>query len=62
MIAGLMSGDIITQVSGEPVASMAQLKALLGDINIEQTVKISVLRRSAGGYQPLEYEVYLERR
>ncbi len=62
MTAGLMSGDIITAVSGEPVINMAALRTRLLAMNTEQTVKISVLRRSGSGYQPLEFDVHLEQR
>ncbi|MBQ6293128.1 MAG: PDZ domain-containing protein [Lachnospiraceae bacterium] len=62
MTAGLMSGDIITAISGEPVINMAALRTRLLDMNTEQTVKISVLRRSGSGYQPLEFDVHLEQR
>ena len=62
MVAGLMSGDIITSISGEPVVSMMALRMRLLDMNTEQTVKISVLRRSGAAYQPLDYDVHLERR
>ena len=62
MLAGLMSGDILISISGEPVTGMLALKNRLLDMNIEQTVKITVLRASASGYQPLDYDVHLERR
>ena len=62
MTAGLMSGDIITAISGESVINMPALRTRLLDMNTEQTVKISVLRRSGSGYQPLEFDVHLERR
>ena len=62
MLAGLMNGDIITQISGEPVGSMLALRTLLLDMNTEQTVKISVMRRSGSTYLPLEFDVHLERR
>ena len=62
MTAGLMSGDIITAISGEPVVSMLALRTRLLDMNTEQTVKITVLRQSGSSYQPLEYDVHLERR
>ena len=62
MTAGLMSGDIITAIFGEPVISMSALRTRLLDMNTEQTVKISVLRRSGSGYQPLEFDVHLEQR
>ena len=57
-----MSGDILISISGEPVTGMLALKNRLLDMNIEQTVKITVLRASASGYQPLDYDVHLERR
>ena len=62
MLAGLMSGDIITGISGEPVVSMLALRTKLLDMNTEQTVKVSVLRRSGSTYQPLDYDIHLERR
>ena len=62
MIAGLMSGDIITQISGEPVIGMAALRNMLLNMNTEQTVKITVLRRSGSSYQPLDFDIHLERR
>ena len=62
MVAGLMSGDILTSISGEPVISMLALRTKLLDMNTEQTVKITVLRSNGIDYQPLEYDVHLERR
>ena len=62
MIAGLMSGDIITQISGEPVIGMATLRNMLLNMNTEQTVKITVLRRSNSSYQSLDFDIHLERR
>ena len=62
MTAGLMSGDIITAVSGQPVSGIAAFRARLLDMNTEQTVKVTVLRRSGSTYKPLEFDVHLERR
>ena len=62
MVAGLMSGDIIISISGEPIAGMIALRTKLLDMNIEQTVKITVLRASGQAYQPLDFDVHLERR
>ena len=62
MTAGLMSGDIITAISGQPVSGIPAFRTMLLDMNTEQTVKITVLRRSGSVYQPLEYDVHLERR
>ena len=62
MTAGLMSGDIIIAVSGQAVSGIPAFRTKLLDMNTEQTVKITVLRRSGSVYQPLEYDVHLERR
>ena len=62
MTAGLMSGDIIIAISGQPVSGIPAFRTKLLDMNTEQTVKITVLRRSGSVYQPLEYDVHLERR
>ena len=62
MIAGLMSGDIIVSISGEPIAGVIALRSKLLNMNIEQTVKITVLRASGSDYQPLDFDVHLERR
>ena len=62
MTAGLMSGDIIISISGEAVTGIPAFRTRLLDMNTEQTVKITVLRRSGSGYQPLEFNVHLEQR
>ena len=62
MTAGLMSGDIIIAISGEAVTGIPAFRTRLLDMNTEQTVKITVLRRSGSGYQPLEFDVHLEQR
>ncbi len=62
MTAGLMSGDIIIAVSGQAVSGIPAFRTKLLDMNTEQTVKITVLRRSGSVYQPLEYDVHLEQR
>ena len=62
MLAGLMTGDILISISDEPVVSILALRTKLLDMNTEQTVKITVLRKSGSGYQPMTYDVHLERR
>ena len=58
----LLLNYFITQISGEPVIGMAPLRNMLLNMNTEQTVKITVLRRSNSSYQSLDFDIHLERR
>lgn len=42
--AGLMEGDIIVAIDGEPITSGDDLQDVLGDTKADQTVKVSVVR------------------
>ena len=59
--AGLVRGDIITAVNGEEVSSMAELKEEISYYAAGETVELTVMQGSPGGYQTKTVEVTLGR-
>ncbi len=55
--AGLQIGDIITSVAGASVTSMNTLRECLRNINMEQTVPVTILRLGLSGYRELTLDV-----
>ena len=59
--AGLVRGDIITAINGEEVSSMAELKEEISYYAAGETVELTVMQGSPGGYQTKTVKVTLGR-
>lgn len=57
--AGLIRGDIITEMNGITISSMEDLQKCLAYYKAGETVTLTVMRGSAKGYQASEIEVTL---
>ena len=55
--AGLQIGDIITSVAGTSVTGLSSLRDCLSNINMEQTVSVTILRLGLSGYRELTLDV-----
>lgn len=62
LTAGIQNGDILTAVADQPISDLRALRSLLLSMNTEQTVKVGILRKNGAGFQPLTFDVRLERR
>lgn len=57
MVAGFQSGDVITAIDGEEIATAEDYEKLLLKLEAEQSVHITCQRQSAQDYIPLEIDV-----
>ena len=56
MEAGFQSGDVITEMDGEPVVTAEDYEKLLRGLTVDNTIHITYERLSAGSYVPLEID------
>ena len=52
----LAPGDVITAMNGEPVTSLAQLRAAIGSVGVGQSVVLHVERRGRLEFMAFEME------
>lgn len=60
MLAGLQSGDIITQFDGEEINNFGDLSRILLDCAPGEAVRVKVQRQSQGGYSEMSLKVTLK--
>ena len=56
MEAGFQSGDVITEINGEPVVAAEDYEKLLRGLSVDDVVHITYERQSAESYIPLEID------
>lgn len=59
MQAGIQSGDIITEINGAKVTSMASFRSEILKYKIGDSVKVTLERMGKGEYKPMEFEIKL---
>lgn len=59
MQAGIQSGDIITEINGAKVTSMAAFRSEILKYKIGDSVKVTLERLGKGEYKPIEFEITL---
>ena len=57
--AGIQAGDIITELGGNPVSSMAEWNEQLDALEVGQTINVRVERYGREEYTELEYPVII---
>ena len=60
MSAGIQAGDVITQISGQAVTSLAGIQEILLKFSRQQVIQVTVMRQGKGGYQEISCSVTLE--
>lgn len=60
MNSGLQAGDIITEISGKAITSMAEIQEMLLKYSKEQAVRVQVMRQGKEGYKEMMYSVTLD--
>lgn len=56
-LAGIQSGDIVTEISGKTIVSMQDYNAALGALAPGEQVSVKVLRQSGDSYRDIEFQV-----
>ncbi len=59
MTAGIQSGDIIVDISGQEVKSLDQIQELLLNFSVDQNISIKVMRQGKEGLTEIVYSVGL---
>lgn len=59
MAAGIQSGDIIVDISGQEVKSLAQIQELMLNFSVDQNISIKVMRQGKEGLTEIVYSVGL---
>lgn len=61
MDAGLQRGDIITEISGQPITRMAEIQEMLLKFSKDQLIQVSVMREGKEEYKEIPCSVALKR-
>ncbi len=61
MNSGIQRGDIITEISGQPVALMAEIQEMLLKFSKDQEIQVTVMREGREGYKEIPCSVALDR-
>lgn len=59
MAAGIQSGDIIVDISGQEIKSLQQIQELLLNFSVDQNISIKVMRQGKEGLTEIVYSVGL---
>lgn len=61
MDAGIQQGDVITEISGQTIASISEIQEMLLKFSREQVIQVSVMRLGKEGYKEIPCSVTLDR-
>jgi len=61
MNAGMQQGDVITEISGKPVSSMAEIQEMLLKFSRDQVIQVVVMRQGREEYKDITCKVALSR-
>lgn len=61
MNAGMQQGDVITEISGQTVTSMAEIQEMLLKFSKDQMIQVVVMRQGREGYKDITCRVSLSR-
>ena len=59
MAAGMQSGDIIVDISGQKIGSLADMQELLLNFSAEQLITVKVMRQGKDGLKEIAFDVSL---